>query len=102
MIAVQTYINSFLKDGFDVNGILRDTFGINFFYFRNFTFVEGEEILFARLTPGFNITWVHDNMPKYSPTPYMLDLSGYKDMIPDVDFNNLDSISFHGIDIPLQ
>lgn len=72
---IKFIINNFLSSGFDMNWILKDLIGIDFFYFKAFTLVEAEELIFARLTPGFNITWnspVNNTMHK---NPHLYDLT---------------------------
>jgi hypothetical protein len=72
-------INNFLTTGFDLNYIIKDLLGISFFYFKEFTLVEQEQLVFARLTPGFNISWANNGT---APTePHMLDLSKFGDMV---------------------
>ena len=53
------YINIFLGEGFDLNAIIRDVLGIDFFYLKHMALVEGTELIFARITPGFNISWAN-------------------------------------------
>jgi hypothetical protein len=54
---IKGYINGFLKNGFDLNWIIQDVLGLSFIYFKKFTLVEQEQLIFARLTPGYNFTW---------------------------------------------
>lgn len=68
-----------------MNWIIKDVLGINFFYFKAFTLVEQEELLFARLTPGFNISWAIDGTLPVTPmSPYMLDLTGLERIINEI------------------
>jgi hypothetical protein len=64
---IKIYINNFLKQGFDLNWIVSDVLGIHFFYFKKFTLVEDEELIFARLTPGYNISWANNGTEPPQP-----------------------------------
>ena len=74
---VTIIINTFLQGGFDLNWILHDLIGINFVYFKAFELVEDEAILFAKITPGWNITW-NESVPAFTrpdQSQHVFDLS---------------------------
>lgn len=52
--------------------------GIDFFYFKRFTLIESESMLFARVTPGYNITWLPNNTIPLAQ-PQFLDLNSFKE-----------------------
>lgn len=54
-----------------MNDLLKDA-GITFLYFKRFTLIEAEKILFAKVTPGYNFTWFTPN--KTMSQPHILDL----------------------------
>jgi len=63
---VTIFINTFLQNGFDLNWIIRDVLGISFIYFKAFELTEQESILFAKITPGWNITWNNETAPAFN------------------------------------
>ena len=82
---IKTYINTFLQKGFDLNYIIQDLIGLSFFYFKRFTLVEQEQLIFARLTPGYNFTWANNGSePVDPPVPHMIDLTGIEKMITEI------------------
>jgi hypothetical protein len=56
-------INNLLAEGIDLNWVMRDILGITFIYFKEFDLTENESILFAKITPGWNITWNNETAP---------------------------------------
>lgn len=57
-----------------MNDLLKDA-GITFIYFKRFTMIESESMLFARFTPGYNFTWFTPN--KTMSQPHLLDLNSF-------------------------
>ena len=57
IIAITVVINTFLQGGFDLNYIIQEFLGIYFFYFKRFELEEDDQLIYARLTPGYNISW---------------------------------------------
>lgn len=69
LATVMFIINNFLSNGLDLNWVMKDVLGIEFIYFKAFEMLEQEELLFVKLTPGWNITW-NETTPmfnKYEP-----------------------------------
>ena len=65
IVIVTAIINGLLQGGLDLNWIIRDVLGITFIYFKAFELTEEESLLFAKLTPGWNITW-NETVPAFS------------------------------------
>lgn len=57
LFGITVIINNFLYNGFDLNWIIKDILKINFIYFKGFELSERENIVFAKITPGWNISW---------------------------------------------
>ena len=57
LIFVEGWINVWLADGWDVNKLLHNLLGFHRMYLKEMVLVEQDELLFARLTPAYNITW---------------------------------------------
>ena len=83
---VKLLINGYLKDGFDMNWIVQDILGLSFFYFKELSIEEQEQLFFVRLTPGFNISWINNGTQElgFNRDPHVLDLTGMEKMINDM------------------
>ena len=80
--SIALVINTFLASGFDLNWIISDILGINFFYFKKFLLEEGEQFIYARITPGFRI-WPNQTINhKLADTPY--DLTAFGQLISEM------------------
>jgi hypothetical protein len=75
-LALPLIINTYLSNGFDLNWIVQDALGLSFFYFKRMVLEEENELIYARLTPGFNITWANNGTETTTTQPRNLDLSG--------------------------
>ena len=60
---IKIIVNNLLGTGIDLNMIIRDLLGITFIYFKAFDLTEENSILFAKITPGWNITWNNETAP---------------------------------------
>ena len=66
-------VNTLLAGGINADIVL-GILGISFFYFDKFALVSDEELLYARLTPAYNISWASN-----STTPNVFDLTSLQD-----------------------
>lgn len=55
MTTIAAIINSLFSGGLDINWLISEILGTDIFYFREFTLVEEEELLFAKLTPALRM-----------------------------------------------
>ena len=74
--SITLVINTFLSGGFDLNWIISNILGINFFYFKRFMLEEGEQFIYARITPGFHIWPNQLHNKKMTDSPYDLTALG--------------------------
>jgi len=78
LLVLEGWINVWLKNGWDVNKLLRNLLGLTHMYLKEMSLVEQDELLFARLTPGWNITWPGPVVPPANDPvkhhPHMLEL----------------------------
>jgi hypothetical protein len=54
---VSLVLNAYLAQGIDLHNIVQEVLGISFMYFKDFDLTQQEALLFAKITPGWNITW---------------------------------------------
>lgn len=78
LLVLEGWINVWLSNGWDVNALLHKLVGLNLMYLKEMVLVEQDELLFARLTPAYNITWPGPVVPPADDPvkhhPHMLEL----------------------------
>lgn len=78
MTTIAAIINSLFSEGLDINWLISEILGTDIFYFREFTLVEEEELLFAKLTPALRMK------EQKTPSPASFKVAGFGNMLTSI------------------